>query len=296
MKNGRKLARLDGHKRRVHSLVFLKAGSNFHQGILASASDDGQILLWDLVTGANWEPVENQMPHCQRMSISPDNRQIVAVGKDGLNQIWSHPDNKPLEPNLQWTLLPQRNKTHYSSIASSPDSRFLRVGTVSDKNNESGVVQFWELDETSPKMVREQRKNAPTALAFSPASEEFAAGVSCSRNGDIIAVGQQEGVINLHDSRTGRHLQTIVVDKKLVTLLAFSPDGTRLVAGGGNSLEFLNVATGERLGSLPMPPNADLAQKLTISPDGSFLAAILTFDDKENQIIIWRVGGGENRT
>jgi WD40 repeat protein len=104
---------------------------------------------------------------------------------------------------------------------------------------------------------------------FSPDGSRIAA-VEGTRN------RRQE--VHLYDAADGRHLSTVTKQRGLGPidfLLAFSPDGNRLVTNfHDNELQVWDVAKGTRLGSLR--GNAGIVTALVFSPDGRQIAGGFT--------------------
>jgi WD40 repeat protein len=107
------------------------------------------------------------------------------------------------------------------------------------------------------------------ALRFSPDGLRIAA---------VKSTGNRSMEICLYDAGNGRHLSTVAKPRGLGPidfLLAFSPDGTRLVTTvGDNELQVWDVADGTWLGSLQS--NAGIATALAFSADGRQIAGGFT--------------------
>ena len=62
-------------------------------------------------------------------------------------------------------------------------------------------------------------------------AEVSARSVAFSRDGGILAIGGDDGTIQLWDAGTNKHLKTLVALKSPVDILAFTPDGHTLLSG-----------------------------------------------------------------
>jgi WD40 repeat protein len=100
--------------------------------------------------------------------------------------------------------------------------------------------------------------------------------VACfSRDGQVLAVAGDDGIIRLFRPRSGILLKTIVGDGHAVLSLAFSPDGSRLAAGldGPARVDLWHVPSGKRLTPLAMPTDLLSVPSLSFSPDCRTLGA-----------------------
>jgi WD40 repeat protein len=106
------------------------------------------------------------------------------------------------------------------------------------------------------------------------------AGVSetaVSPDGRLIAAGALDNNISLWDVETGRQIRTFVG----VRLVAFLPDGKRIVTVDGSQIIIWEVATGQKLFSLDQERSI---QKAAVSHSG---ALIVVADGKD--IKIWNI-------
>src|SRR5262249_39676420 len=96
--------------------------------------------------------------------------------------------------------------------------------------------------------------------------------VAYSPDGRWIASGDWDHAVRLWDAATGEARATLPhPDPGYVRVLAFTPDGTRLLSGGDLVGELLvwEVATGRRVGRLT---SARSVRSLAVSPDGTRVA------------------------
>ena len=110
-------------------------------------------------------------------------------------------------------------------------------------------------------------------------------------NKGIFAVGYKDGKIRLEDASNGEHLKTLQGHKDHVNQLAFSPDGTLLVANTSNvPLRLWDVSTGKSLKTLTQKPR--FWGILTFSKDGKTLAC----QTRDGEIELWDVASKTLRT
>jgi WD40 repeat protein/predicted Ser/Thr protein kinase len=137
------------------------------------------------------------------------------------------------------------------------------------------------------------KPRAPASLAnfslvntFSTKSEEA---VAFSPNGQILASGGRNNIIQLWNWRIGKRLHTFPEVSSDLWSIAISPDGQLLASGHreGNTIKLWNLGTGKLL--RPLTGHSNHLRSVAFSPDGQTLAS----GGADNTIKLWRVSTGE---
>ena len=173
--------------------------------LLAAASRDRSLRIWDLNRQAPAFSLRGQRGTVLGLAFSPDNRLLASAGFDA-TRVWD------LETRQ---LLPALSTNHFVSwsVAFSPDGGTLAAGGFR-------AVRCWEVA-TGRERCRIVTKSINRAVSFSP-------------DGQTLAVGDGHD-ITLWQSATGAALARFAGPASEVTWLAWSPDSHLLasVSRGG---------------------------------------------------------------
>src|SRR5262249_33011478 len=94
------------------------------------------------------------------------------------------------------------------------------------------------------------------------------------------ASGGLDGTVRLWEAATGRLLKKLEGAEQRIYCLAYSPDGTRIFAGGFLLVEVWDTATGKVLRRLRARPDPDVPERipplsdLVVAPDGRVVAVM----------------------
>ncbi|MCO6042887.1 protein kinase [Aeoliella sp. ICT_H6.2] len=171
----------------------------------AIAARDGKCYLFDLKTS---EQLRSFVGHEKRLldvDISPDGEQLLTGGDDSYLILWSIETGEEI----------RRLEGHAGSVEC---VRFSPDGKQAVSCGRDGEVILWDLD--SGQMIRSFDHSAPVNEALFAADGRV---VSACRN----------GAVYLWDIETGNRLDVLEDSMDSVWCLAVSPDGGRLLSGGG---------------------------------------------------------------
>lgn len=124
---------LAGHLGPVNSLVFSSDGK-----LLASASDDNSIILWDITTSKPiGQPLTGHLSLISSITFSPENRILASASWDKTVILWDVATGQPLGQPLRGA------REILYGVAFSPDGKILVSGGATT------ALIFWDLDPQS---------------------------------------------------------------------------------------------------------------------------------------------------
>ena len=218
--SGRELATLNGHTNGVRSVVALPDNAR-----ALSAGFDNTLRLWDLASRSCIKTVECEKDRANHIFSSAVNRagtRVLSGHRDGRIRHWNLDTGECLA-----TLKGHSDIVH--SVQVTPDGRFA----VSGSNNKT--VKVWDLDSHACIGTLEGHQFEVHSVAISP------------DGGLIASTGLFDDTLRLWDWKSGACLQVIVNAENASPIsVAFSLDGSRLVAGTTAGLIYVYRLTGVR--------------------------------------------------
>ncbi len=251
----RPIATFKGHTDIVRSVAFSPDDTT-----LASGSDDGNIKLWNVLTGRNIATFDGHIGWVSSVAFSPDGT-MLASGNLGTARLWDILTRTN-------TVVIERN-SGIPSVAFSPDGTTLASGSA------DGTVTLVDIATGTNIATLEGHVGYVGSVAFSP-------------DGTILASGSWDDTVKLWDVATGTNIATLG-GQVGVNSVAFSPDGTLLAAGTeGPVIKLWDISTGTNIAALE--GHVGPVYSVAFSPNGTTIAS----GSWEGTIKLWDVVTSEN--
>ena len=172
--------------------------------LLASASADSTVQLWDLNTNTLQATLRGHTSNVLNVAFSPDGSLLASGSADGTVRLWN-----PITETLQATL--QGHTSNVLSVAFSPDGSLLASGSA------DGTVRLWNPITETLQATLGAHMASVFSVAFTP-------------DGTMLASASDDGLVGLWDTHT-ETLQATLGHESPVLSVAFSPDGDLLATG-----------------------------------------------------------------
>jgi WD40 repeat protein len=287
--------RCEGHEGGVGAVALSPDGK------LAVSSDHTfSARVWDAINGTQLRTLQVVPPHAEygyisAVAFSPDGKSVVTAAWRQPVCFWDPKTGERLDENL-----PVKQAAY--SLAFSPDGSKLAVGEHSAVKvwdlrsrkvlhdfqfEQNQIGQAWRVvfspDGTLlaaalldyggsfvPKAPKVRVWNVATGNeVFSAWSNRSAIAIAVSRDGKLAAAGDR--LIEIWDLNTQQSLRRIAADDRIISCLAFTPDGRTIVTGWNDpDITFWDVATGEKVAALESAMGR--VHYLCFSGDGKTLA------------------------
>ncbi|MEA5476030.1 serine/threonine-protein kinase [Pseudanabaena galeata UHCC 0370] len=229
--------------------------------VIASASDDGTVKLWEL-DGDKTSPIKeikDQGGWVRAVAFLSD-LQIVTAGQDKTIKIIDINSGKVIR-----TMSGHTNLIHNLAIALSSD---LLVSGSYDNN-----VNLWQI---STGKLRRSLKGHTDKIW----------GVAISNDGKRVVSASRDRTLKVWDVDTGENLQTLTGSLAGVTCVLITPNGKQVISGGNDKvIRVWDIASGKQLFTLE--GHEDAISAIAITRDGKYLFS--GGKENPNSIRIWNL-------
>ena len=248
-------ATLHGHEDSVTAVACFADGTR-----VASASRDGSVRIWDLLTGKETMVLAGNGGGLEALAISPEGTYIAAGGHDHTVYLWNVATEE-----LAGALPGHRNTV--TALAFSPTGKCLASGGQDDE------LIVWDLATYTARLTLTGHEGEVNYAAFSP-------------DGQTIVSASADDTVRFWNGDTGAEIMVLHGHTARVTAVVYSPDGTKVLTGGWDrTVRVWDAASGEEMRRLDHE-DANV-NEVAFSPDGEHILSA-----SYHSIRIWSTDSG----
>ncbi len=246
-----------GHTDEVNCVVFSPDGK-----MLASASFDNTIKLWNVKSGRRIRTLKGHNMEVSSVSFSPNGNILASASYDSTIKLWDVKSGQEIR-----TL--KGHKWAVNSVSFRPDGKIIASGS------NDNTIKLWDIESgLEIKTLKGHKQNA-TSVSFSP-------------TGKMLASASWDSTIKLWDTESGQEIRTLKGHKWAVNSVSFSPNGKIIASGSNdNTIKLWDIENGQEIRTLK--GHNDCIKSISFSPTGK----VLVSGDTNSTIKLWNVKSGQ---
>jgi WD40 repeat protein len=256
--------------------------------LLASASDDNTLALWDARTGHELRTLSGHTSTVSGVAFARAGRVLASASHDGTVKLWDAQTGQELH-----TL--RGNTGPLQTVAFAGDGQVLASGGA------GGTLKLWDARTGKELRTLSRQEILVPSVAFGGDGQVLASAsgdttvklwdartgqelrtlrghtggvksVAFAADGQVLASASWDNTVKLWDARTGQELRTLRGHMDIVTSVAFSVDGQLLASASyDKTIKVWDARTGQELRTLR--GDASYVASVAFSPDGELLAS-----------------------
>jgi hypothetical protein len=177
--------------------------------LLATASRDKTVQLWDTATGQRVRTLRGHTDWVWCVAFRPDGHFLVSGGRDRVVKVWETSSGQEVK-----TLAGHASQVMTAGFT--PDGKRLVTGAADE------LIKVWDVATWQEIQTLRGHTETVTSLTISPDGQRLASG-----SGHFVHPGQ----IKLWELSSGQEVLTLPGQYGIIRSVAFSPDGRRLAVG-----------------------------------------------------------------